>query len=146
MKKQKQQFTYRPEVLVEMAQEHLNAAHELMWLTRKANLSTVQGMIDDSTMNEACRRTWSALRDACNMVGADMNVVLATVKALDRHEKGERKRKRQMFWWAAVHLARSEYADAIKVREAAMRRNFAKPDKHSVFVPLDEAKRRPWMV
>jgi len=135
----KQQFTYRPEVLVELAQEHLNAAHDLMWFMRTPHLYTEEGRIADSTKNETCRRTWSALRDACNMVGADMDVVLATVKALDRHEK----RKQQQHWWTVAHLARGTYSDVLKGREAAIRCNFTKLDTYRVRADI---RPRPWTV
>ena len=53
--------------------------------------------------------TWSALRDACKVVSADMSAVIATAKAINRYEARER-------WQVCVFHPEPYRSDADRLR------------------------------
>lgn len=99
----KKTFTYKPEVLVEMAQEYLQAETDYREFIKKHSnsfglrLETPEDERIYFVKDKESSCAWSALRDACRLVNANMDAVLATAKAISRHEKRRR-------WQICVHL------------------------------------------
>lgn len=90
----KKQFTYDPKILVETAQEYLEAEREYQEFVRthKNEYGTLQLLSADKEISYHVKEketscTWYALRDACRMVNADIMTVVATAKAMNRYEK-----------------------------------------------------------
>ncbi len=94
----KQVFTYNPEVLVAMAREYLNAENDARIFYRQhrpfpdalLDLRTVEDRITYERHDKETTCTWCAFLDACKLVGADPEIVMGTVKAMNRYEKRER--------------------------------------------------------
>jgi len=100
----KKQFTYKPEILVEMAQEYLQAEEALRVFVKKhtpfpgyCDLTSRSDESEYWRLDKESSCTWDALRSACRMVDTDMETVLSTVKAMNRYEKRER-------WQVCAHL------------------------------------------
>ena len=99
----KARITYNPEVLIEMAQEYLQAEADYReFITRHSNrfglhLRTSEDERWYFVKGAESSCTWSALRSACRLVNADFDAVLSTAKAMNRYERRRR-------WTACAHL------------------------------------------
>ena len=97
------QFIYKPEVLVEMAQEYLQAEADFREFIRQHSdsfglrLKTPEDERWYLVKDKESSCTMSALCDACRLVNADVDVVLATAKAMNRYERRRR-------WQVYAHL------------------------------------------
>ena len=121
-------FTYKPEILVGMAQEYLQAEHSYREYIREhtnkygvIRLETVDAGIWYWVKEKESHCTWDALRSACRMVDADMETVLSTAKAMNRYERREQ-------WQVCAHLPSgwcSECGEYGEYGEERVRRFFA---------------------
>lgn len=140
------QFTYNPVVLVEMAQEYLEAERSYRdFVAQHKNQygSLVLGSTDDRVSywvkDKESSCTGSALSTACRLVGADVNTVIATAKAMNRFEKRER-------WQVCAHLPTGwcslcgEYGE---YGEDRVRRFFASREWDADFFQ-STGRRHPW--
>ena len=101
----KQAFTYKPEILVTMAQEYLEAETEARLFYKKHRpfpnstlvLRTAEDRIDYAAHDKKTACTWSAFVFGCRMVDADPSTVMGTMKAMNRFEKRVR-------WKVCAHL------------------------------------------
>lgn len=90
----KMQFTYDPKILMEMAQEYLEAEREYREFirTHKNEYGDLQLLSTEEHINywikeKESSNFWSALSNACRLVNADIVTVIATAKAMNRYEK-----------------------------------------------------------
>ncbi len=140
------QFIYRPEILVEMAQEYLQAEESLRVFVKKhtpfpgyCDLSDRHNESEYWRLDKQSSCTFDALRSACRMVDANIDAVLATVKAMNRYEKRER-------WQVCAHLpsgwCRScgEYGEQ---GEDRVRRFWSTPDADADYFQ-STGRRHPW--
>ena len=141
----KTQFTYKPEILVEMAQEYLQAENDY----REFIKSHSDGYGLRLKAKEDERWYWvkekesscamSALCDACRLVNANVDTVLATAKAMNRYEKRHQ-------WQACAHLPSGwcrycgEYGEDGGDR---VRRFFSASDDWAGFF-RSTGRRQPW--
>ena len=130
-------FTYKPEILVEMAQEYLQAEEAFRVFVKKhtpfpgyCNLSDRNDESEYWRLDRSVSCTWDALRSACRMVDANIDAVLAMAKAMNRYEKRER-------WQVCAHLPRDYYGDD------RVRRFLAKPDEWAGCF-RSTGRRQPW--
>ena len=101
----RKKFTYKPEILVEMAQEYLNAENDARIFYQQhrpfpgamLNLQTVEERACYERHDKETSCTLSAFVSACRLVNANPDTVMATVKAMNRYEKRER-------WQVCAHL------------------------------------------
>lgn len=91
-------YVYNPEILVEIAQQFLIAESIFQIFCRKhqknpsllLDLQTEDSRILYETHYKETKCTWVAFVRACDLVNAAPNTVMATVKAINRHEKRNR--------------------------------------------------------
>ncbi len=117
---------YEPTVLVRMAQEYLNAAQEFeAFVASKkfpgCDFVTLKTEEDNrlywvKEKESSCK--WDALRDACELVSADVDIVLLTAKAMNRFEK-------KMRWQVCAHLPFGWCSECCEHGETRVRRFFA---------------------
>ena len=95
-------INYDIRILLDMAQEHLNAENEYRLFLTTYKGGYVRHM-DPEIYGDYCHKeakstcTYDALRSACKVVFADMDKVIATAKAMNRFEKRER-------WQVCAHI------------------------------------------
>ena len=140
------QFTYKPGVLVEMAQEYLEAERSYRdFIAQHKNQygSLVLGSADDRVSywvkDKESSCAGSALSTACRLVGADVNTVIATAKAMNRFEKQER-------WQVCAHLPTgwcSRCGEYGEYGEDRVRRFFAAREWDADFFQ-STGRRHPW--
>ena len=140
------QFTYKPGVLVEMAQEYLEAERSYRdFIAQHKNQygSLVLGSADDRVSywvkDKESSCAGSALSTACRLVGADVNTVIATAKAMNRFEKRER-------WQVCAHLPTgwcSRCGEYEEYGEDRVRRFFAAREWDADFLQ-STGRRHPW--
>lgn len=140
------QFTYKPGVLVEMAQEYLEAERSYRdFIAQHKNQygSLVLGSADDRVSywvkDKESSCAGSALSTACRLVGADVNTVIATAKAMNRFEKRER-------WQVCAHLPTgwcSRCGEYEEYGEDRVRRFFAAREWDADFFQ-STGRRHPW--
>ena len=86
---------YNVKTLLDLAQEYLNAEEEYRRFLLTFKGGWVPSM-DPEKYGSYCQKETAstcaayALRRACDMVSADMDAVIATVKAMNRYEKRNR--------------------------------------------------------
>lgn len=140
------QFIYKPEVLVEMAQEYLESEYSYRkFIYRHTNqygslvLDTEDNRRDYWLKDKESVCTHSALSDVCRMVDADMDAVLAMAKAMNRYEK-------RMRWQVCARLPTGwcprcgEYGEH---GEKRVQRFFANRDVDSDYFK-STGRRHPW--
>ena len=142
----KNQFTYKPEILVEMAQEYLQAEEALRVFVKKhtpfpgyCNLSDRNDESEYWRLDKASSCTWDALRSACRLVDANIDAVLAMAKAMNRYEKRER-------WQVCAHLPTgwcSSCGDYGEYGEDRVRRFFSNGDEWTGYF-RSTGRRQPW--
>ena len=140
------QFTYKPGVLVEMAQEYLEAERSYRdFIAQHKNQygSLVLGSADDRVSywvkDKESSCAGSALSTACRLVGADVNTVIATAKAMNRFEKRER-------WQVCAHRPTgwcSRCGEYGEYGEDRVRRFFAAREWDADFFQ-STGRRHPW--
>ena len=140
------QFTYKPGVLVEMAQEYLEAERSYRdFIAQHKNQygSLVLGSADDRVSywvkDKESSCAGSALSTACRLVRADVNTVIATAKAMNRFEKRER-------WQVCAHLPTgwcSRCGEYGEYGEDRVRRFFAAREWDADFFQ-STGRRHPW--
>ena len=136
------QFNYRPEVLVEMAQEYLEAERCYRDFIREHKNQYGSLSLDGDARiwywvkekESSC--TCSALSDACRLVGADMNAVLAMAKAMNRYEK-------RMRWQVCAHLPTGWCFGCAEYGEDRVRRFFAERSSDADYFQ-STGRRHPW--
>ena len=141
-------FVYKPEVLVEMAQECLDADYSYHdFIVRHKNqygslvLKTTEDSIGNWTNEKSVSCTYSSLSSACRLVGADVSAVLAMVKAMNRYE-------RRMRWQVCAHLPSgwcSQCGEYGEYGEDQVRRFFA-VRKWDADCFQSTGRRYPWAV
>lgn len=132
------EFTYNPEILVEIAQTYLSAEDDYRQFIHqhtvryspsytRLKLETSGKERDYWSKQKESSLTWDALRDACRLVGADMETVLATAKAMNRFEKRQR-------WQICAHLP-TGCSRATRYEDGGdrVRRFFRKPNPDAVY-------------
>ena len=144
----KNAFEYKPEVLVEMAQNYLSAEDDLRQFIHRHTVKytpTYSRLILDGRGDErdywtkdkesAC--AWDALRDACRLVWADVGTVLATAKAMNRYERRRR-------WQVCAHLPTCcSSATHYKDGGDRVRRFFSETDPDAACF-TSTGRRKPW--
>ena len=141
----KEQFTYKPEILVEMAQEYLQAEEALRVFVKKhtpfpgyCNLSDRNDENEYWRLDKSSSCTWFAFSSACRMVNADPDTVMATVKAMNRYEKRER-------WQVCAHLPSGYDWHNHEDRKDTLRRFWSAPDPDTDYFQ-STGRRKPWTV
>ena len=142
----KQVCSYNPEILVEMAQEYLNAENDARIFYRRhrpfpgalLDLPTVEDRACYERHDKKTSCTWSAFVSACRLVNADPDAVLATVKAMNRYEKRER-------WQVCAHLPSGYDWHNYEDRKDALRRFWSAPNVGADFFQ-STGRRKPWTV
>lgn len=142
------EFTYKPEILVEMAQTYLSAEDDYRQFVHRhtvrytpsysrLKLETSGEERDYWSKQKESSLTWDALRDACRLVGADMETVLATAKAMNRYEKRRR-------WQVCAHLP-TGYSAATHYKDGGdrVRRFFSEADPDATCFS-STGRRKPW--
>ena len=143
----KQVCSYNPEILVEMAQEYLNAENDARIFYRQhrpfpgamLDLRTVEDRASYERHDKESSCTWSAFVSACRLVNADPDAVMATVKAMNRYEKRER-------WQVCAHLPTgwcSDCGEYGEYGEDRVRRFFANGDEWRGYF-RSTGRRQPW--
>ena len=139
-------FTYKPEILVEMAQEYLNAENDARIFYRRHRpfpglplvLQTEESRISYERHDKESSCTWSAFVSACRLVNADPDAVMATVKAMNRYEKRER-------WQVCAHLPSGYDWHNHEDRKDTLRRFWSAPDPDADYFQ-STGRRKPWTV
>ena len=139
-----QVFTYKPEILVSIAQEYLNAAEdEAIFRARHRHtpggplwLETEADHIEYHSHDKETVCTWSAFIDACKLVDADPSTVMATVNTMNRYE-------RRNGWKICAHLP-SSYTTH-ETGEERTRRFWSVPDGDADCFK-STGRRKPWTV
>ncbi len=122
-----EKYVYNPEVLVEIAQDYLQAEEDLQTYTLNHNLSSSREEIEYLSRKKESVCTWLAMLKACRMVRADPDIVLATVKAMNRYE-------RLKGWRICVHLPTGLSIGCSERGEDRVRRFFSLGDEwHGYF-------------
>ena len=141
----KNQFTYKPEILVEMAQEYLQAEEALRVFVKKhtpfpgyCNLSDRHDESEYWRLDKASSCTWDALRSACRLVDTNIDAVLAMAKAMNRYEKRER-------WQVCAHLPSGYDWHNHEDRKDTLRRFWSAPDPDTDYFQ-STGRRKPWTV
>lgn len=83
------EFTYKPEILIELAQTYLYADNDYWQFVHNHSSATQAETEDYHVKEKEAALTLDALRYACRMVDADRTAVLAAAKAMNRYEKRE---------------------------------------------------------
>ncbi len=141
----KKQFTYKPEILVEIAQEYLQAEEAFRVFVKKhtpfpgyCNLTNRDDESEYWRLYKGNSCTLDALCSACRMVDADVETVLSTVKAMNRYEKRER-------WQVCAHLPSGYNWRSYEDRVETLRRFWSVPDSDADCFK-STGRQKPWTV
>lgn len=142
----KQVCSYNPEILVEMAQDYLNAENDARIFYRRhrpfpglpLDLRTDNDRILYERHDKETSCTWSAFISACRMVDADANTVIATVKAMNRYEKRER-------WQVCAYLPSGYDWHNYEDRKDTLRRFWSVPDPDANYFQ-STGRQKPWTI
>lgn len=139
------QFSYKPSLLVEMAHDYLEAERcNRDFIRRHTNqygrlvLESADDRIEYWKNDKESSCNLDAICKACRMVGADVDIVLATAKAMNRYE-------RRMRYQVCAHLPTGWCSGCGDYGEDRVRRFFDDCDGDANYFK-STGRRHPWSI